>query len=138
MCLLFLTIEAKTQPGSLGLKSCLELQYMMPLTTPMPPQVSQARQESYVAYLNHCGICKYAQCLSQLEYGSQSQLWLVCFHLQMQRKLFFWPSLNYHYKLVCQGNSWPRVPQPRAHFDNARVSQEQETCNEVNGKLDLV
>lgn len=63
--------------------------YMRPLITAMPPQVTQARQESYVAYLNHCGICKYAQCLSQLEYGRQSQLWLVCFHLQMQRKLFF-------------------------------------------------
>lgn len=63
--------------------------YMRPLTTAMPPQVSQACQESCVAYLNHCGICKYAQCMSQLEYGRQSQLWLVCSRLQMQRKLVF-------------------------------------------------
>lgn len=27
--------------------------------------------------------------MSQLEYGRQSQLWLVCSHLQMQRKLVF-------------------------------------------------
>lgn len=95
---------------------------MRSLTIEMPPQVSQACQESCVTYLNHCGICKHAHCVSKLEHGRQSWLRLVCFYFQINRKLFFCSSPNYHYKLVHQGNSWPRFHQPRVNFNSARIS----------------